>query len=94
MNVFLDTNVLVNFSQMSSGDLEDAKKITLLSTDNKIKLFIYDLAKDKLNENCEAGSVLAELLDSALDSNSVVPRKSKNRICLIFIFLHSFGSAV
>jgi predicted nucleic acid-binding protein len=53
MNVFVDTNVLLDFFRMSSGDLEEIRKIARLSANKKITLLINDFVKDEFARNRE-----------------------------------------
>ena len=53
MNVFIDTNVLLDFFRMSSGDLEEIRKVAHLSANNKITLFVSDFVRDEFNRNRE-----------------------------------------
>lgn len=53
MNVFIDTNVLLDFFRMSSGDLEEIRKIARLSANNKITLLVSDFVIDEFTRNRE-----------------------------------------
>ncbi len=53
MNVFIDTNVLLDFFRMSSGDLEELRKIARLSATDRVKLLISDVVKDEFARNRE-----------------------------------------
>jgi predicted nucleic acid-binding protein len=54
MNIFIDTNILLDFYRLSSGDLEELRKIAKLSKVGKIRLFISDFLKDEFFRNREA----------------------------------------
>lgn len=53
MNVFIDTNVLLDFFRMSSGDLEEIRKVARLSANNRITLLINDFILDEFTRNRE-----------------------------------------
>jgi predicted nucleic acid-binding protein len=53
MNLFIDTNILLDFYRMSSGDLEEIRKIARLSANKKIRLLISDFVIDEFNRNRE-----------------------------------------
>ena len=58
MNLFIDTNVLLDFFRMSSGDLEEIRKIARLSANKKITLLISEFVIDEFSRNRE--SVIAQ----------------------------------
>lgn len=53
MNLFIDTNVLLDFFRMSSGDLEEIRKVVRLSVNSKITLLVSDFVMDEFNRNRE-----------------------------------------
>lgn len=60
MNVFIDTNVLLDFFRMSSGDLEELRKLARLASTGNIKLLVSDAVQDEFSRNRE--NVIAESL--------------------------------
>jgi predicted nucleic acid-binding protein len=60
MNVFIDTNVLLDFFRMSSGDLEELDKLAQLARSGNIKLLVSDAVQDEFSRNRE--NVIAESL--------------------------------
>lgn len=61
MNLFIDTNILLDFYRLSTGDLEELRKIAKLSSVGKIRLFISDYVKDEYSRNRE--SVIAAAVE-------------------------------
>ena len=53
MNVFIDTNLLLDFFRMSSGDLDEIRKIALLSKSGELNLLISDFVQDEFFRNRE-----------------------------------------
>jgi predicted nucleic acid-binding protein len=53
MNLFIDTNILLDFYRMSSGDLEEIRKIARLSANKKVTLLISDFVIDEFSRNRE-----------------------------------------
>jgi len=53
MNVFIDTNILLNFYRRSKNELEELRKIAGLSKRQKIRLLISDYLKDEFYRNRE-----------------------------------------
>jgi predicted nucleic acid-binding protein len=66
MNVFIDTNVLLDFFRMSSGDLEELRKLARLESTGSIKLLVSDAAFDEFSRNRER--VIAESLSQFMKS--------------------------
>lgn len=60
MNVFIDTNVLLDFFRMSSGDLEELRKIARLENNGNITLLVSDAVQDEFYRNRE--TVIADSL--------------------------------
>ena len=60
MNVFIDTNVLLDFFRMSSGDLEELRKVAQLEKNGNIKLLLSNMVQDEFARNRE--NVIAESL--------------------------------
>ena len=72
MNVFIDTNVLLDFFRMSSGDLEELRKLSRLTTNGNVKLHVSDALQDEFSRNRE--SVIAESLTQFKKSNFEIHR--------------------
>jgi predicted nucleic acid-binding protein len=53
LNIFIDTNVLLNFYRFTKSDLEELRKIAKLSKANKIRLFISEYLRDEFCRNRE-----------------------------------------
>ena len=53
LNIFIDTNILLDFYRLSSGDLEELRKIAKLSKAGKIRLLVSDYVKDEYYRNRE-----------------------------------------
>lgn len=53
MNVFIDTNVLLNFYALSGGDLDEIEKLSQLVLTNKLTLFISNYLQDEFMRNRE-----------------------------------------
>ena len=72
MNLFIDTNILLDFYRMSSGDLEEIRKIARLSANKKIRLLISDFVIDEFNRNREGVIAIGgpQKLDNVLSSES------------------------
>lgn len=60
MNVFVDTNVLLDFFRLSQGDLDELRKVARLEEAGKITLFLSDYLKDEFLRNRE--KVITEAL--------------------------------
>lgn len=60
MNVFIDTNVLLDFFRMSSGDLEELQKLVRLASTGNVNLLVSDVVQDEFMRNRE--NVIAESL--------------------------------
>lgn len=61
MNVFIDTNVLLDFFRMSSGDLDELRKLARLAATDAITLLVSSAVKDEFSRNRE--KVIADSLD-------------------------------
>lgn len=53
MNVFLDTNVYLSFYELSSDDLEELKKLSVLVREGGIRLHLPSQVEDEFNRNRE-----------------------------------------
>ncbi len=51
MNIFLDTNIYLNFYHLSNENLEELRKLFVLIKTKKIKLFITDQVLDEFKRN-------------------------------------------
>lgn len=60
MNVFIDTNVLLDFFRMSSGDLEEIRKIAGLARAGGLTFLFTDIVQDEFDRNREG--VIAQSL--------------------------------
>lgn len=69
MNIFIDTNILLDFYRLSKGDLEELRKIAKLSETKKIRLFISDYLKDEVYRNREAviARSVADFIDKPIE---------------------------
>ncbi len=54
MHVFIDTNIFLDFYRLSSGDLEELRKIAKLTENNKIILYLSDYLVDEYSRNRES----------------------------------------
>ncbi|MEW6053335.1 MAG: PIN domain-containing protein [Nitrospirota bacterium] len=53
MNVFLDTNILLDMYQLSGPDLDELKKLIKLAENRKIKIYITTQIEDEFWRNRE-----------------------------------------
>lgn len=53
MNLFIDTNIFLSFYHLSSDDLEELKKLSVLLTEKKVTLHLPDQVKDEFCRNRE-----------------------------------------
>lgn len=67
MNVFIDTNSLLDFFRLSGGDLDEIQKIIRLWTNQQIKLLVPDRVRDEFYRNRER--VITEAIDNFKKSN-------------------------
>ncbi len=54
MNLFIDTNIFLSFYHLTSDDLEELKKLSVLIDKEEITLFITDQVIDEFNRNRES----------------------------------------
>ena len=66
MNVFIDTNIFLGFYSFSGGDLEELRKISKLSKNGTINLFVSDYLLDEFRRNRE--SVIKQGIDQLSQS--------------------------
>ena len=62
MNVFIDTNILLDFFRLSRGDLDEVQKMIRLWKNQRLNLLISNYLKDEFYRNRE--KVIAESLSS------------------------------
>jgi predicted nucleic acid-binding protein len=69
MNIFIDTNILLDFYRLSKSDLEELRKIAKLSETKKIKLLVSDYLKDEVYRNREAviARTVAEFIGTRIE---------------------------
>jgi len=60
MNVFIDTNVLLDFYRLSGGDLEELRRIAKLAQNGRITLLVSDYLRDEYCRNRE--NVIAQAI--------------------------------
>lgn len=53
MNIFIDTNVLLDFYRLSGGDLDELRRVAKLSENGKITLLLSEYLKDEFYRNRE-----------------------------------------
>jgi len=51
MNIFIDTNVFLSFYHLSSDDLEELKKLSVLAREGKVVLFLPDQVVQEFKRN-------------------------------------------
>ena len=51
VNIFIDTNIILNFYHFSSDDLEELKKLVLLLKNSDVKLYLPEQVKDEFYRN-------------------------------------------
>jgi predicted nucleic acid-binding protein len=78
MNVFIDTNILLDFFRLSRGDLEEIHKIIGLWKYQRLNLLISDHLKDEFYRNRE--KVIAESLATFEKSIFVLHRPNLVRV--------------
>lgn len=54
MNLFIDTNILLAFYHFSSDDLEEVRKLAVLLTQRKVRLFLPQQVKEEFYRNRES----------------------------------------
>jgi predicted nucleic acid-binding protein len=54
VNLFIDTNIYLNFYHYSSDDLEELKKLAVAIKNGEINLYLTDQVKDEFERNREA----------------------------------------
>ena len=54
MNIFIDTNVFLAFYHLTSEDLEELKKLSVLLEDGRVTLFLPDQVVDEYRRNRES----------------------------------------
>lgn len=59
MNIFIDTNVLLDFYRLSGGDLDELRRVAKLSENGKITLLLSEYLKDEFYRNREGVISLA-----------------------------------
>jgi hypothetical protein len=77
MNLFIDTNVLLNFFHFSKDSLEELEKVFVLQTYGKISLWLTDQVKLEFSRNRE--TKIADALKKFLDEkpNSGIPHVAR-----------------
>lgn len=70
VNIFIDTNILLNFYHFSDDDLEELDKLTLLLRNGKATLFLPDQVKDEFfrNRDNKIADALKEFKKKKIDS--------------------------
>lgn len=53
MNIFIDSNILLDFYRFTKGDLEELRKIARLSKTGRIRLLVSDYLRDEFYRNRE-----------------------------------------
>ncbi len=74
MNLFIDTNIFLNFYNLSEDDLESLKQIAIMIESKKINLYIPDQVKIEFFKNRD--KVISEALKRIKDS-SISPNASQ-----------------
>lgn len=77
MNVFIDTNVYLNFYHLSKEDLEELRKVFVLQQNEKVTLWLTDQVKYEYNRNRE--SKIADALKKFKEEklNNQIPQMVK-----------------
>lgn len=71
LNLFVDTNVFLDFFRLSSGDLEEVRKIARLEAHGHVNLLISDVVVDEFKRNRESviAAALAQFKKSSCELN-------------------------
>lgn len=78
MNLFIDTNLFLNFYHFSSDDLEELEKLIVLISNEKIRLILPEQVKDEFYRNREVKLKDAMKLSEGNWKQNKIPQFYKN----------------